>query len=344
MGAMPSILSEEQGPGTRMPDAPILTTCGLRKYFPVKTGGYFTRYGLLKAVDGVDLEIRRGETVGLVGESGCGKTVLGQLVLGLEKPTGGSVLYEGLDISLLRKKQLIRLRKEVSIVFQDPYASLNGSKTVEEILAVPLRVHGMRKKPERDGRILQLIEDVELSARDLGKYPHEFSGGQRQRICIARALAVNPKLVICDESTSALDVSVKAQILNLLLRLQKTYSLTYLFISHDLNVIEYISDRIMVMYLGNIVEIMDVEQLAGDKKHPYTSALLNANPEANPESRNRKKQILGGEVPSPLNPPPGCKFWPRCNRRMERCDKSTPDLVEVEPGHRIRCFLYALEK
>ena len=228
----------------------------------------------------------------------------------------------------------------MSVVFQDPYASLNGGKTVEDILAVPLRVHGMGKKADRDRRVLQLIDDVELSASDLRKYPHEFSGGQRQRICIARALAMNPKLVVCDEITSALDVSVKAQILNLLLRLQHAYHLTYLFISHDLNVVEYISDRIMVMYLGNIVEIMDVEQLAGDRKHPYTSALLSANPEADPRLRNRERVILGGEVPSPLNPPEGCKFWPRCNRRMDVCDKSRPDLFEVEPGHLIRCFLY----
>ena len=205
---------------------------------------------------------------------------------------------------------------------------------------VPLRVHGIRKKGDRESRILQLVEDVELSSTDLDKYPHEFSGGQRQRICIARALAMNPKLMICDEITSALDVSVKSQILNLLLRLQTSHNLTYLFISHDLNVVEYISDRIMVMYLGSIVEIMDVEQLAGDKKHPYTSALLDANPVADPKQRNRRKLILGGEVPSPLNPPQGCAFWPRCNRRMERCSESVPDLLEIEPGHKIRCFLY----
>jgi oligopeptide/dipeptide ABC transporter ATP-binding protein len=327
-------------PNARTANAPILATSNLRKYFPVKLGGMFAKHGLLKAVEDVDLEVHRGETVGLVGESGCGKTVLGQLILYLEKPTNGSVLHDGLDISQMRRKQIKKLRKDVSIVFQDPYASLNGTKTVREILTVPFRVHGIRRKADRDSRILQLIEDVELSASDLDKYPHEFSGGQRQRICIARALAMNPKLVICDEITSALDVSVKSQILNLLLRLQKMNSLTYLFISHDLNVVEYISDRIMVMYLGSIVEIMDVEQLAGDKKHPYTSALLDANPVADPGLRNRKKLILGGEVPSPLNPPPGCKFWPRCNRRMERCDKSVPDLVEVEPGHKIRCFLY----
>jgi len=332
---MPSVLTA--GPGA---EPPLLATHELRKHFPVKAGGFFTRYGLLKAVDGVELEIHRGETVGLVGESGCGKTVLGQLVLGLERPTNGTVSYDGLDISRLRGPRMKRLRREVSIVFQDPYASLNGNKTVEDILAVPLRVHGTRRKADRDRRILQLIGDVELSPSDLRKYPHEFSGGQRQRICIARALAMNPKLVICDEITSALDVSVKAQILNLLLRLQKAYHLTYLFISHDLNVVEYISDRIMVMYLGNIVEIMDVEQLAGERKHPYTTALLSANPEADPRTRDRPKVILGGEVPSPLHPPAGCRFWPRCNRRMDVCDKSHPDLFEVEPGHRIRCFLY----
>jgi oligopeptide/dipeptide ABC transporter ATP-binding protein len=335
LGPMQPVLTGEPGAGS-----PILAARGLQKYFPVKTGGYFTRYGLLKAVDGVELEIRRGETVGLVGESGCGKTVLGQLVLGLERPTTGTVVYDGLDISLLKRRQAKRLRREVSVVFQDPYASLNGAKTVGEILAVPLRVHGMRSRAERDARILELVRDVELSAGDLAKYPHEFSGGQRQRICIARALAMNPKLVVCDEITSALDVSVKAQILNLLLRLQQAYHLTYLFISHDLNVVEYISDRIMVMYLGNIVEIMDVEHLAGERKHPYTSALLSANPEADPRLRNRERVILGGEVPSPLHPPTGCRFWPRCNRRMDVCDTSHPDLFEVEPGHLIRCFLY----
>jgi oligopeptide/dipeptide ABC transporter ATP-binding protein len=326
-------------PGTGA-DAPILAARDLRKHFPVRTGGAFSRHGQLKAVDGVELDIRRGETVGLVGESGCGKTVLGQLALGLERPTTGTVAYEGLDVSRLRGREAKKLRREVSVVFQDPYASLNGSKTVEEILTIPLRVHGVRSREQRERRILQLVRDVELSPSDLAKYPHEFSGGQRQRICIARALAMDPKLVVCDEITSALDVSVKAQILNLLLRLQQAYHLTYLFISHDLNVVEYISDRIMVMYLGNIVEIMDVGELAGERKHPYTTALLSANPEADPRVRNRPKVILGGEVPSPLAPPPGCKFWPRCNRRMEQCDKALPDLFEVEPGHRIRCYLY----
>jgi oligopeptide/dipeptide ABC transporter ATP-binding protein len=340
LGTLPSVLSGGKKPEARKPDAPILVATHLQKYFPVKLGGLFAKHGLLKAVQDVDLEVHRGETVGLVGESGCGKTVLGQLILGLEKPTNGSVFYEGIDISRMRRKQQKKLRKDVSVVFQDPYASLNGTKTVRDVLTVPLRVHGIRKKAARESRILQLIEDVELSATDLDKYPHEFSGGQRQRICIARALAMHPKVVICDEITSALDVSVKSQILNLLLRLQTSHNLTYLFISHDLNVVEYISDRIMVMYLGSIVEIMDVEQLAGDNKHPYTSALLDANPVADPKQRNRRKLILGGEVPSPLNPPQGCKFWPRCNRRMDRCSESVPDLLEVEPGHKTRCFLY----
>jgi oligopeptide/dipeptide ABC transporter ATP-binding protein len=333
-------LIDEIGAGPQSSEAPLLETVGLRKYFSVKTSGALFKKTPLRAVDSVDIRIMSGESVGLVGESGCGKTILGQLILGLERPTGGTVVYGGQDIAKFDARKLQELRKNISIIFQDPYASLNPNKTVGEILAVPLRVHGMRKKVDRDRKILQLIESVEMSESDLDKYPHEFSGGQRQRICIARALALNPKLVICDECTSALDVSVKAQILNLLLRMQREYNLTYLFISHDLNVVEYISDRIVVMYLGIIFEIMNVGQLDGTKNHPYTNALLHANPEADPTARDREKIVLGGEVPSPLNPPQGCRFWPRCAMKMDHCDRDVPRLVEVEPGHHIRCFLF----
>lgn len=340
MGAMSATMMDEVGGDSWPSGTPLLETSGLKKYFSVKASGALFKRAPLRAVDDVDIRIMPGESVGLVGESGCGKTILGQLILGLERPTGGTVVYGGQDIAKFDAKRLRELRKDISIVFQDPYASLNPNKTVGEILAVPLRVHGMRNKIERDRKILQLIESVEMSESDLDKYPHEFSGGQRQRICIARALALNPRLVICDECTSALDVSVKAQILNLLVRMQREYNLTYLFISHDLNVVEYISDRIVVMYLGSIIEIMNVEQLDGVKNHPYTKALLHANPVADPTARGRDKIVLGGEVPSPLDPPTGCRFWPRCAMKMDRCDKDAPQLAKVDSGHHIRCFLF----
>jgi peptide/nickel transport system ATP-binding protein/oligopeptide transport system ATP-binding protein len=317
----------------------IIRTESLKKYYRVKRGVSTPRGSTVKAVDSVDLEITSGETLGLVGESGCGKSTLGQLVLNLEAPSAGSVFFRDRPITGIRSRRLKIYRREMQIVFQDPVASLNPRKTVESILIDPFRIHGLGTKAERHQWVAALLDSVEMTEEALKRYPHEFSGGQRQRICIARALALNPAFVVCDEVTSALDVSIQAQILNLLMKLQTRFKLTYLFISHNLNVVKHISDRIAVMYLGRIIEIAQVRDLLGKYVHPYTAALLYANPDPDPFAA-KEKIILMGEIPSAIEPPSGCHFHPRCSKRLPVCNKRVPELRECASGHFVRCFLF----
>ncbi len=317
-------------------EEPLVYTVDLKKYYPVK-GLLFTK-GYVKAVDGVTIAVPRGKTLGLVGESGSGKTTLARLVLRLEEPTSGKIYFDGMDVLRLRGGELRRFRRRAQIVFQDPYGSLNPRMTVYELITEPLRVHGI-KVGDPQGYVAKLLERVGLSPAHMFRYPHEFSGGQRQRIAIARALALNPEFLVLDEPTSALDVSVQAQILNLLKDLQRERGLAYLFISHDLGVVRYMSDYIAVMYLGRIVELGPAEEVFEKPLHPYTQALLSAIPVPDPEAaRARKRVRLPGEPPSPLNPPSGCRFRTRCPLAFERCGEEPP-LEEVEKGHWAACWL-----
>lgn len=318
---------------------PLLKVNNLKKYFPVNKGWLERKKSYVHAVDGISFTIGKGETLGLVGESGCGKSTTGRLILKLLEPTEGEIYFNGREISRLKVNQMRELRKEFQMVFQDPYASLNPRMTVGEIVAEPLIVHNLIVGKEKDRYVHELLELVGLSAYHAKRYPHEFSGGQRQRIGIARALSVNPKLIVADESVSALDVSVQSQILNLLQDLQKNLGLTYLFISHDLSVVEHISNRVAVMYLGRLVEIADKDSLFDEPMHPYTQALLSAVPIANPRIK-RERIILEGDLPSPSNPPTGCVFHPRCPFKMEICKADVPQLQEVKPGHISACHLY----
>jgi oligopeptide transport system ATP-binding protein len=320
-------------------DETILEVRNLKKYFPITKGFIFQRQvGAVKAVDGVSFTIRRGETLGLVGESGCGKTTTGRVILRLQEPTAGEVIFEGRNVFALNKEELRRMRRDMQIIFQDPYSSLNPRMTVGDIVGEPLEIHNIARGREKLRRVQELLEVVGLSPYHVNRYPHEFSGGQRQRIGIARALALNPKLIICDEPVSALDVSIQAQILNLLEDLQKEFKLTYLFIAHDLSVVRHISDRVAVMYLGKIVELAPTEQLFENPQHPYTEALLSAVPIPDPEVK-RERIILPGDVPSPVNPPPGCRFHTRCLYAEERCRLEEPPLEEVAPGHFAACWV-----
>ncbi|OLZ09961.1 ABC transporter ATP-binding protein [Sulfobacillus thermosulfidooxidans] len=308
----------------------------LTKYFPI-TGGLFSRVvGQVKAVDGVSFDLRRGETLGLVGESGCGKTTTGRAVLRLIEPTSGTIKFEGRDITRLGKKEMRALRKEMQIIFQDPFGSLNPRMSVGEIIEEPLVIHHMGNRKEREERVRKLLEVVGLASYHTRRYPHEFSGGQRQRIGIARALALNPKLIVADEPVSALDVSIQSQILNLLEDLQKEFGLTYLFIAHGLNVIRHISDRVGVMYLGAMVEIATSEEIYHKPLHPYTEALFSAIPIPNPDIK-RERIILQGDVPSPVNPPSGCRFHTRCPIAQEKCKVDRPILKESAPDHWVAC-------
>ncbi|HLY23572.1 MAG TPA: dipeptide ABC transporter ATP-binding protein [bacterium] len=317
----------------------LLEVKNLVKHYPVTKGFIFQRQvGAVKAVDGLDFFIRRGETLGLVGESGCGKTTTGRVILRLQEPTSGEALFEGRDIFKLHKEELRRMRRDMQIIFQDPYSSLNPRMTVGDIIGEPLEIHNLARGRDKIRRVQELLEVVGLSPYHANRYPHEFSGGQRQRIGIARALAVNPKLIIADEPVSALDVSIQAQVLNLLESLQREFGLTYLFIGHDLSVVKHISDRIAVMYLGKIVEMAPADELFANPQHPYTEALLSAVPIPNPEMR-RERIILPGDVPSPINPPAGCRFHTRCLYAQPSCRVDPPAFEDIGGGrdHFVAC-------
>ena len=320
---------------------PLLRVERLVKHFAVG-GGFFGRSpGLVRAVDDVSFEVRRGETVGLVGESGCGKTTTGRCILRLERPTGGRILFDGVDLASLDEEALRAVRRRVQVIFQDPYSSLNPRMTVGQILAEPLKVHGIvRDAAKRAARVRELLAQVGLLPQHARRYPHQLSGGQRQRVGIARALAMEPALIVCDEPVSALDVSIQAQIINLLEDLQRRLGLTYLFIAHDLSVVRHISDRVIVMYLGKVVEMADRKALYEDPVHPYTRALLSAVPIPDPRlEARRERTVLRGEVPSPLNPPSGCVFHPRCPIAVDRCAAEIPALRQIRPGHCGACHL-----
>ena len=321
--------------------APLLEVRNLVKHFRVGGGLFGSRAGVVRAVDGVSFEIRRGETLGLVGESGCGKTTTGRCILQLERATSGQIVFEGRDLTVLGEDELRPIRRKMQVIFQDPYSSLNPRMTVGQIIAEPLAVHAIvADRTQRAQRVSELLSHVGLLPQHGHRYPHQLSGGQRQRVGIARALAVEPSLIICDEPVSALDVSIQAQIINLLEDLQAQFGLTYLFVAHDLSVVRHISDRVAVMYLGKVVEITDRKSLYDVPLHPYTKALLSAVPIPDPVlEAQRERVVLGGEVPSALNPPPGCVFHPRCPIAVDRCRVEVPDLREIRPGHRAACLL-----
>jgi oligopeptide transport system ATP-binding protein len=322
----------------------LVEILGLKKYFPITRGLIFQRHwGDVKAVDGVTLSIRRGETLGLVGESGCGKSTTGRTILQLERPTAGKVIFDGQDLTQLTGESLRLMRRHFQMIFQDPYASLNPRMTVGDIVGEPLEIHQLSKGAETRARVQELLQLVGLNASFVNRYPHEFSGGQRQRIGIARAVAVNPDFIVCDEPVSALDVSIRAQVLNLLQNLQQQLGLTYLFIAHDLAVVRHISNRVAVMYLGRIVELAGRDALYEAPKHPYTRALLSAVPIPNPRiERKRERIILLGDAPSPASPPPGCPFHTRCPiAQGGLCDTVVPEWRELAPGHSVACHLAA---
>ncbi len=308
--------------------APLLVVEGLKKYYPVRGGVFAAKIGDVRAVDGVSFDVKEGETLGLVGESGCGKSTLGRTVMRLEDPTEGRVFFEGADMAHASKSELFRLRRDMQAIFQDPYSSLNPRMTVGEIVREPLLVHSIGTKAEQVEKVRALFETVGLTGEMLDRYPHEFSGGQRQRIGIARALALDPKLVIADEPVSALDVSVRSQVLNLMVKLQRERNLTYIFISHDLSVVEHVSDSIAIMYLGRIVEIGPADTVFAKPAHPYTRALMEAIPVPDPDVR-RQSAPIKGEAPSPIAPPPGCAFHPRCPHAIPACKQAIPPLEPV---------------
>ncbi len=315
---------------------PLVQVRSLVKHYPVTGGVFLRRLASVRAIDGVSLSIREGETLGLVGESGCGKSTLGRLILRLEEPTSGEVLFKGQDILRYNPGRMRQMREKMQIIFQDPFASLNPRKNVAHIVGEPLFVHGMRKRTLREEKVQKLLEVVGLRREHMRRYPHQFSGGQRQRIGVARALALNPSLIICDEAVSALDVSIQAQVINLLQDLQQEFNLTYLFISHDLSVVEHISDRVAVMYLGKVVELAAKAAIYQNPLHPYTQALLAAAPLPDPH-REHVHAILKGDVPSPIDPPSGCRFHTRCPYAETLCRELEPELREMSSGHTSAC-------
>jgi len=341
---MESVL-DKKVPSSTGSSTPILEVNNLTKHFPIKRGLLANTVGHVKAVTNVSISVKAGETVGLVGESGCGKTTLGRTVLRLIEPTSGEIKFEGVDLAKLSQEQLRPYRKKMQIIFQDPYSSLNPRMTVEQIIAEGLIVHGLGGNLRERRLVVQdLLRRVGLPPQAIERYPHEFSGGQRQRIGIARALAVNPKFIVCDEAVSALDVSVQAQIINLLMDLQQESGISYLFIAHDLSVVEHISQRVAVMYLGHIVEYADTKDLYSDPRHPYTRALLSAVPKRTPEDAKHRK-ILSGEPPSPINPPPGCPFEPRCPLAKPSCKEGLPPQEPIgAPAHVVRCPIVVHEE
>mgnify|MGYP000873591552 CR=1 FL=1 len=318
----------------------LLRVENLVKHFPIYRGVFQRQVGAVRAVDGVSFSVKRGETLGLVGESGCGKSTTGRAILQLYRPSSGHVHFDGVDLVELKGEDLRKMRRKVQMIFQDPYASLNPRMTVGQIVGEPLMVHGAATQKEMQERVAQLLELVRLNPAFAVRYPHEFSGGQRQRIGIARALALQPSFIVCDEPISALDVSIQAQVVNLLEDLQKEFNLTYLFIAHDLSMVRHISDRVAVMYLGTIVELADRQSLYNNPLHPYSQALLSAVPIADPLlEENRKRVILEGDVPSPVNPPSGCRFRTRCPIAKDFCAEKQPEFREVQPDHFVACHL-----
>jgi oligopeptide transport system ATP-binding protein len=316
----------------------LLEVSDLIKHYPVRGGVLRRKIGTVHAVDGVSFTVGVGETLGLVGESGCGKSTVARSILRLVEPTSGSIRLNGLDITHLGKAELRPHRRSMQIVFQDPFASLNPRMTAGDIVGEPLSVHGLASGSKKRERVAQLFQQVGLRPDQMQNYPHQFSGGQRQRICIARALSLGPSLIVCDEPVSALDVSIQAQVINLLIDLQRQHDFSYLFIAHDLAVVAHISHRVAVMYLGRIVESAEKSQLFANPRHPYTQALLASVPVANPKTR-RLKALVDGDVPSPINPPSGCAFHTRCRYVMDRCRVETPALVDIAGGHQVACFL-----
>ena len=319
-----------------MAETLLLEVKHLKKHFPIKGGVFSKTIGYVYAVDDINFTLAKGETLGLVGESGCGKSTTGRTILRLIEPTDGAIYFEGEDITKLDKSAMRALRREMQIIFQDPYASLNPRMTVGSIIGEPLEIHKIAKGSEKAERVASLLQKVGLRAEDMRKYPHEFSGGQRQRIGIARALALNPKLIVCDEPVSALDVSIQAQVINLLEDLQAEFGLSYLFIAHNLNVVEHISNRVAVMYLGQIVELASDEELYKNPQHPYTEALLSAVPIPDPTVK-KKRIILEGDVPSPINPPKGCHFHTRCMYKEKICEEVEPEFKDIGGGHWVAC-------